>query len=237
MNATCLIVDDEPLAVQLLEKHVKDSGMLVLSGCCSDAMEASNILRTNQVDLLLLDIQMPKLTGIDFLKMLKPAPSVIFTTAHRSYALEGYELDVVDYLVKPISFERFMAAIQKFYRKHTADSLVNSSTDSQQVKKIVQLHSGAKTYQINEADIVYIESLRDYIQVHFEDGKKLMFKYRIGQLEAELSNNFLRVHKSYIVHKNKISVFSGQLIELGEIIIPVGSHYKPFVDQLIKKPG
>jgi len=235
MNATCLIVDDEPLAIQLLQKHIQESGLLELSGSCSHAMEASAFLRTNKVDLLFLDIQMPKLTGIELLRMLKPAPAVIFTTAYRDYAMEGYELDIVDYLLKPITFERFMAAVEKFYRRKN-NSVADESANKQPLpQKLLQLQSGVKIYQVDEADIVFIESFKDYIQLHFSDGKKLMIKYKIGQLENELSTDFVRVHKSFIVHKKKITVFSNQAVELGGLSIPVGNHYKAFVEQLLKK--
>ncbi|MGV3595318.1 MAG: LytR/AlgR family response regulator transcription factor [Sediminibacterium sp.] len=234
MNATCLIVDDEPLAIQLLQKHVYESGLLELKGSCSNAMEASAFLRTNKVDLLFLDIQMAKLTGIELLRMLKPAPYVIFTTAYRDYALDGYELDVVDYLLKPISFERFMASVEKFYRRWNSSDITEVSHNHSAPQQLL-LQSGIKTYQVNEADIVLIESLKDYIRIHFTDGKKLMIKYKIGQLELELSANFLRVHKSFIVHKNRITVFGNQSVELGEISVPVGNHYKSFVEQLLKK--
>lgn len=234
MNATCLIVDDEPLAIQLLQKHVHESGLLEMKGSCSNAMEASAFLRTNKVDLLFLDIQMPKLTGIELLRMLKPAPSVIFTTAYRDYALDGYELDIVDYLLKPISFERFMASVEKFYRRWN-NSVIEELSNNYSAPQQLLLQSGTKTYQVNEADIVLIESLKDYIQIHFTDGKKLLIKYKIGQLELELSANFLRVHKSFIIHKNRITVFSNQSIELGDISVPIGNHYKSFVDQLLKK--
>lgn len=234
MNAKCLIVDDEPLAIQLLQKHVHESGLLELSGSCSNAMEASAFLRIHKVDLLFLDIQMPKLTGIELLRMLKPAPAVIFTTAYRDYALDGYELDIVDYLLKPISFERFMASVEKFYRRWN-NNVIEDLSNSHSAPQQLLLQSGTKTYQVNEADIVFIESFKDYIQIHFTDGKKLMIKYKIGQLELELSANFLRVHKSFIVHKNRITVFGNQSIELGDISVPVGNHYKSFLEQLFKK--
>jgi len=235
MNATCLIVDDEPLAIQLLQKHIHESGLLELSGSCAHAMEASAFLRTNKVDLIFLDIQMPKLTGIELLRMLKPTPAVIFTTAYRDYAMEGYELDIVDYLLKPISFERFMASVEKFYRRRNNNTVEVAASNHLLPQKLILLQSGTKTYQVNEADIVFIESLKDYIQLHFTDGKKLMIKYKIGQLEYELSSDFLRVHKSYIVHKNRITVFSSQTIELGSFSVPVGNHYKGFVEELLKK--
>lgn len=235
MNATCLIVDDEPLAIQLLQKHVHESGLLELSGSCSNAMEASAFLRTHKVDLLFLDIQMPKLTGIELVRMLKPAPPVIFTTAYRDYAMDGYELDIVDYLLKPISFERFMASVEKFYKRWNNNAADNAQKMPLQSQKILLLQSGTKTYQVSEADILFIESFKDYIQLHFIDGKKLMIKYRIGQLENELSSDFLRVHKSYIVHKKKITIFSNHEIELGSFSVPIGNHYKGVLEGLLKK--
>jgi two-component system, LytTR family, response regulator len=235
MNARCLLVDDEPLAIQLLQKHILDSGMLELIGSCTHAIEASTVLRSHKVDLLFLDIQMPKLTGIELLKILKPAPSVIFTTAHRDYAIEGYELDIVDYLLKPISFERFLASVEKFYRRWNKVVVEKDSTQPVLSQKLLRLQSGTKTYQVDEASIVFIESFKDYIQLYFTDGKKLMVKYRIGQLEHELSTDFLRVHKSYIIHKKMITVFSNQSIELGSFSVPVGNHYKGFVEELLKK--
>ncbi len=235
MNARCLIVDDEPLAIQLLQKHINDSGMLELSGSCTNAMEASTFLRNHKVDLLFLDIQMPKLTGIKLLKILKPAPAVIFTTAYRDYAMEGYELDIVDYLLKPINFERFLASVEKFYRRWNTSVVENVTMQPLLSQKFLKLQSGTKTYQIDEATIVFIESFKDYIQLYFTDGKKLMIKYRIGQLENELSSDFLRVHKSYIIHKKMITVFSNQSIELGNFSVPVGNHYKGFVEELLRK--
>lgn len=234
MNATCLLVDDEPLAIQLLQKHIRDSGMLELIGSCNHAMEASAFLRSNKVDLVFLDIQMPKLTGIELLKMLKPAPTVIFTTAYRDYAIEGYELDIVDYLLKPISFERFMASVEKFYRRWNNSVPENVANQPLLSQKLLKLQSGTKVYQIDEASIIYIESFKDYIQFHFTDGTKRMIKYRIGQLEQELSSDFLRVHKSYIIQKKMITVFNSQTIELGSISVPVGNHYKGFVEALWK---
>lgn len=234
MKATCLIADDEPLAVQLLQKYVLELDTLHLAGTCSNAMEVINFLHQNQVDLLFLDVQMPKLTGIELLKVLKTPPAVIITTAHREYALEGYDFDIVDYLLKPISFDRFMAAIEKFYQRKKHNLPLLSTVNLPATEKFIQLQSGTKTYQVNEQVILYVESLKDYIQIHFEDGKKLMIKYKIGQLENELSSSFIRVHKSYIVNKNKVTVFTTTQIELKTISIPVGNNYKSAVEIFLK---
>lgn len=233
MKATCLIVDDEPLAVQLLKKHVSELDSLLLSGTCANAMEASSFLMQRPVELLFLDIQMPRLTGIDFLKALKTPPAVIITTAHREYALQGYDLDVIDYLLKPITFERFLAAVDRFWRRKQKNSNVPPVNIAMPGDIYLSIKSGTKIYQFNESEIIYIESLRDFIQIHFKDGKKVMIKYRISQLEVELSGNFIRVHKSYIVNKKSITALTSNIMEIGSITVPVGETYKPVVEQFL----
>lgn len=235
MKARCLIVDDEPLAVQLLKKHVSEMDNLHLVGACTNAIEASSFLMLNPVDLVFLDIQMPRLSGIDFLKALKTPPAVIITTAHREYALEGYDLEIVDYLLKPISFKRFIASVDRFWRRKSKNN--NSSVSDLAVKGDIYLSikSGTKIYQFNENDIVYIESIKDFIQIHFKDEKKLMTKYRLSQIESELSNDFIRVHKSYIVNKKRITTLAGNLLEMGTITIPVGESYKIGVEQFLRQ--
>lgn len=235
MTANCLIADDEPLAAQLLQKYVLELGSLKLAGTCSNAMEVTSFLHQNKVDLLFLDIQMPRITGIELLKVLKNPPAVIITTAHREYALEGYDFDIVDYLLKPITFERFMAAVEKFYRRKKYIPQSHSSVNQASPDKFIHIKSGTKIHQLNEEVIVYIESLKDHIKVHFNDGEKILIKYKIGQLELELSSNFIRVHKSYLVNKNKIKVFTATQIEVGSICVPIGNSYKAMVEDYLRK--
>jgi DNA-binding LytR/AlgR family response regulator len=223
MKASCLLVDDEPLAIQLLQKHVQEFGTLQLAGTCTNAVEAMAFLQQYSVDLLFLDIQMPKLTGLEMLKALKNPPAVIITTAYREYAIEGYDLDVVDYLLKPITFIRFSQAIDKYFRLHRKrESVAQDSTK----EKTVLIKSGAKTYQLAENEILYVESIRDYIKLHKVDGSSLLLKYKISQLNQELSDSFIRVHKSFLVNKNKISSYTATEIEIGATVIPVGAQYK-----------
>ncbi len=233
MKTKCLIVDDEPLAVQLLKKHIEELGNMQLMGTCSNAIEASSYLMQNSVELLFLDIQMPRLTGIDFLKALKNPPPVILTTAHREYALDGYELDVVDYLLKPITFERFLASIEKFYRRKEKTPLTTSIQTSSMPEIYVRIKSGIKTYQFNESDILYIESRKDFIQLHLKDGEKPMLKYRLGQIEQELSESFIRIHKSFIINKNKINSFTPNSVEIGNNVLVIGDVYKSQVEQAL----
>lgn len=234
MKATCLIVDDEPLAVQLLKKHVSEMDNLLLVGTCSNAVEASSFLKQHRVELLFLDIQMPRITGIDFLKALQSPPAVIITTAHREYALEGYDLDIVDYLLKPITFERFLASVERFWRKSQNNNRTPLADVTVSGDIYLSIKSGTKIYQFNESEIVYIESIRDFIQIHFIQEKKLMIKYRISEIEGKLSANFIRVHKSYIVNKKRITTLSANTIEMGKMIIPVGERFKTEVERFLK---
>lgn len=223
MKASCLLVDDEPLAIQLLQKHVQEFGTLQLAGTCTNAVEAMAFLQQYSVDLLFLDIQMPKLTGLEMLKALKNPPAVIITTAYREYAMEGFDLDVIDYLLKPITFIRFSQAIDKYFRLHKKrESVAQDPTK----EKSVLIKSGAKTYQLAENEILYIESIRDYVKLHKEDGTSLLLKYKISQLDQELSKNFVRVHKSFLINKTKIISYTAAEIEIGATIIPIGAQYK-----------
>ncbi|MBU7577212.1 MAG: response regulator transcription factor [Flavihumibacter sp.] len=223
MKASCLLVDDEPLAIQLLQKHVQEFDTLQLAGSCTNAVEAMAFLQQYSVDLLFLDIQMPKLTGLEMLKALKNPPAVIITTAYREYAMEGYDLDVIDYLLKPITFIRFSQAIDKFFRLHRKrESILQDPTK----EKTVSIKSGAKTYQLEENEILYVESIRDYVKLHKVDGSSLLLKYKISQLNQDLSDSFIRVHKSFLVNKNKISSYTAAEIEIGATIIPIGAQYK-----------
>jgi len=226
MIASCIIVDDEPLAQDLLKKYVEESGILDMKGVCASALEVSLMLRKHPVDLLFLDIQMPKLSGIDLLKVLKTPPAVIITTAHREYAIDGYAFDIIDYLLKPITFDRFLGAVEKFYSRQGKQSPTQASSGQAATPRFLYLKSGTKTHQVNEAGILYIESLKDFIQLTLENGEKVLVKYQISKIEKELSPWFLRIHKSFIVNRNKITAFSTGEIEIGALKIPIGYSYK-----------
>ena len=231
MKATCLIADDEPFAVQLLQKYITDSGLLVLSGTCSTALEVSAFLNQKRVDLLFLDIEMPKISGIELLKILKDPPAVIITTAYREYAIQGYEFEIIDYLLKPITFERFLAAIEKFNRRRRTQNQSPTQAEEKS-EKYIKVKSGVKIYQLNQDDILYLESSKDFVQINLINGKKLLIKYKLGQLENELAANFLRIHKSFIVNKNRVTVFYSTHLELDKVILPIGSSYRPKVEQI-----
>ncbi len=231
----CLIVDDEPLAIEVVKAHIGGIPELEIVGTCQNAVEALGVLRQNSIDLIFLDIQMPLLTGIDFLKSLSARPKVIFTTAYRDYALESYELDVVDYLLKPISFERFFRAFNKYLALSAPATPppIPQQTKPEPEESFMDFNSNKKTFRVHLKDILYIESLKDYLQVHIE-GNPISTKMKISEIEMKLPSQFLRIHRSYIVNTTAITAFSTYEIELGEVRLPIGSSYKKAVHEFLR---
>lgn len=234
MKVKCLIVDDEPLAIRLIEKHIAKIDDLEVVATCNNALKAFEILNSQPIDLLFLDIKMPSITGIDFLRNLKNPPKTIFTTAYRDYAIEGYDLGVVDYLLKPVTLERFLKAVDKFFSE-TAKA--NNQVMGTASDEFILVKSGTKNYKVNVKDILYIESLKDYIKINLSDSKSIISKYKIGDIEAELNEkHFLRIHRSFIINSSKITAFSMNEIEINGIEVPIGASYKEnvlhYLDQL-----
>jgi DNA-binding LytR/AlgR family response regulator len=228
MKLTCLIVDDEPLAQDILVRYIGDCHSLELSKVCSDALEAGDFLRSHPVDLIFLDINMPRLSGIRFVKTLNHPVLIIFTTAYAEYAAEGFEANAVDYLVKPFSFERFMKAVNKAmewddFRKKR-ETLQDK--DSVQNQEFILLRSDKKIFKINFDNILYFESIGDYIKVYCTD-KKIIIHETIKNLVTQLPvNQFFRVHKSYIVSIAKIRLIEGNQVDVAGNKIPVGLMFK-----------
>lgn len=232
MKIKCLLVDDEPLAISLLQNHISKLDSFEVVGTCSNALKAAEVLRTTAVDLMFLDIKMPQITGIDFLKTLKNPPSVIFTTAYREYALESYELEIVDYLLKPITFDRFFKATDRYLRLSTP---VGNKVISQPQENFIYIKSGAKFNKFNTDDILFIESIKDYIVVHQGAGVKHTAKYKISDIEIELQEKgFLRIHRSFIINLKKITAFTAYDVEIGAIEIPIGASYKEYVFKILR---
>jgi DNA-binding LytR/AlgR family response regulator len=228
MKTRCLIVDDEPLARELIRGHVEKLENFEIVAECSDAMKALNVLREKQVDLMFMDIQMPQITGIEFLKTLKHPPKVIITTAYREYALEGFELDVADYLLKPITFERFLKAVNKYYQMIQDDVQVvaNSGSEKMQEESFIYIKENKKVVKVYLSEIKYIEGLSEYVQL-FTDKRKIITKTSMAQMEEKLpSGNFLRIHKSYIVSIPKIEAFTANTIEIQGKELPIGRSFK-----------
>ncbi len=229
MKTKCIIVDDEPLARELIRGHVEKLENFEIVAECSDAMKALNVLREKQVDLMFMDIQMPQITGIEFLKTLKHPPKVIITTAYREYALEGFELDAVDYLLKPITFERFLKAINKFYQisQEEMQVLVGSPTGEKAVEEAyIYVKENKRVVKVLLSEIKYIEGLSEYVQI-FTDKRKIVTKTSMSQMEEKLPpENFLRIHKSFIVSITKIEAFTANTVEVPGKELPIGRSYK-----------
>lgn len=229
MKLRCLLIDDEPPALKVLTNYISSINGLEIVGQCKNAIEALDVLHQRTVDLIFLDIKMPKILGTDFLKNLSHPPKVIFVTAYREYAVEGYELDAVDYLVKPVSFERFIKAISKVNRMMGREAVAIMDNKSL-AEPFVYLKVDKDMKKILLNEIVYIESWKDYIKLFFVNGKNLLAKQSISAMENLLSEHkFLRVHRSYMVSLNKISGYNGLSVQLDTKEIPIGRLYKQAV--------
>ncbi|WP_271784493.1 LytR/AlgR family response regulator transcription factor [Aquimarina algiphila] len=227
----CLLVDDESPAIDLLKNHIKMLTDLEIVASCYSAVEAFEVIKKEKIDLLFLDIEMPVLKGLDFLKAVKNPPKVIITTAYREYAIQGYDLDIVDYLLKPISFDRFVKAVDRYYERTQSPILTITQEESKDAFFYVNVNK--KHIKIIFEDILYIESLKDYVRIHTVH-QKLVVKSNIGKIETQLpSTLFLRTHRSYIVAINRITAYTQKDIEIGEIEIPVGSSYSSKVFSLL----
>lgn len=233
MNYRCLIVDDEPLAIEIIESYTNRLDYLEVVSTCSNAIQAFEILQKEKIDLLFLDIQMPKLTGIDFIKTLQNPPKVILTTAYRDYAIESYELNVVDYLLKPISFERFLIAIQKACTLENQSGTTTENSSLNASDDYIYLKADKKMVKVPLDNILYIESLKDYIRVRTSE-KDVISHQKISYLEEKLpEEHFLRVHRSYIVPIQKIESYCATSIEVPGHEIPIGRLYKNDVLDLL----
>lgn len=231
----CIVVDDEPLARQGMEMNIANIASLQLLGSFSNALAASDFLRKENVDLMFLDINMPELSGLDFLKSLRDAPLVIFTTAYPQYALESYELDAIDYLVKPIRIERFLKAVNKA-ENHLR--LLQQEANNNQVEKIeddfVFIKADRKYFKIYFKDILYIEGLKDYVIIYTADNK-IITSMNVKTIAAQLpASIFARVSKSYIVNVLHITSFDNELVYIQNNEIPLGQSFKDdFIKQYI----
>ena len=233
---TCLIVDDEPPAREILKNHITRIEFLELTGDCSNAVEAISVIKNNPVDLIFLDIQMPHLLGTSFIRTLKSPPRVIFTTAYRKFALEGFELNAVDYLLKPIGFERFLQAINKVFQLN----IPGSNSAAAEIKPgdhshpFLYFRCERKMVKVMLTDILFIEGLKDYIRI-ITTNKTIVTKHILSSLEEILpKDDFLRIHKSYIVAIPKIDSYNADTIEIAKKELPIGGLYKHEVEQALR---
>lgn len=223
-----IIVDDEPLALDVLETFVSRVPELNLVKRCNNAFEANEAINSYQIDLIFLDIQMPQLTGIDFLKSLTHPPMVIFTTAYSNYAIEGFELDAVDYLLKPIAFERFLKAVNRAIENHRSQA--NPVMEESEEKDYIFIKADKKLVRVKFEDIVYIEGLKDYVIIRLDTSRVITLQ-TMKSLEDKLPiQKFKRIHRSYIVNINKIEAIVGNMVEVMEKgqpkHLPIGKNYR-----------
>lgn len=228
MTLRCLIIDDEELARRLIRNYCDRLPQLSVAGEAASPEEALPQLREYEIDLLFLDIQMPGMTGLELLRSLRRPPAVILTTAYSEYALESYDLDVVDYLLKPFGFDRFLRAVVRA-EEHCSDSRKDGTRVPAQRFQLVR--SAHRVLRIAHSDIVYVESMREYVAYYTLDGKRTLALGSLKQLEEELGEGFLRIHKSYIVATDKVTALEGNQVVVGEHRLPIGGSYRERVKQ------
>jgi len=233
----CLVIDDEQPSKDIIEKYIAGVESLELAGSCNNAVEALSFLQSNTVDLLFLDIQMPHILGTNFIRTLKNPPKVIFITAYRKYAVEGFELDAVDFLMKPISFDRFLKAVNKVLELNLQKN-VKEADKPDEPKEAAQpflyFRSDRKMVKVLFNDILYIEGLRDYIRI-YTTTKTIVTKHQLASLQEMLpADAFLRIHRSYIVSVSKIDSYDADIIEIAKKELPIGRLFKHDVNKLLK---
>lgn len=225
---SCIIVEDEPLAAEVLEDYIKQVPFLDLVNIYEDALFALEALKKQKVDVIFLDIHLPKLKGLDFIKTLKSPPQIVITSAYREYALDGYELNVTDYLLKPINFNRFLMAVNKLKNQQETE-LPSMATLHSGERPHLLININKKKIKVFYDEILYIESRKEYINI-VTDKESHLTKYQLTDIEAELDKaSFMRIHRSFIVARNKIKAFNAAEVELGGQVIPIGRSYKELV--------
>jgi DNA-binding LytR/AlgR family response regulator len=232
MTWKCLLVDDEPLAIEVLEKYIEAVDQLQVVGTCRNAFQAMEFLQKNPVDLIFLDIHMPKLTGTSFVRTLQHPPKIIFTTAYKEHAIDAFELDAVDYLLKPISLERFLRAVNKLTQT-TFTHPEEISVITEAASGFIYFRSDRKMVKLFYDEILYIESIKDYIKIVREGNAPLLVKQSISSTEELLPPHlFLRIHRSFIVALQKITAFTNNDVEIQRMEIPIGRLYKPQLQKI-----
>lgn len=222
----CIIVDDEPIAREILESHLAKIESMELAGSCKNAMEAFHLISTEDIDLLFLDINMPEISGLSLAKSINKNIKIIFTTAYREYAIDGFDLQAVDYLLKPISFERLLQGVNKFYNESVHVQQVPEQKIMAEANESFFVRADRKMVRINCDEILYIESMADYIRI-FLKTKSVVTRETISSIEGKLpQQDFMRVHRSYIVAKNSIDSFTSEYVEIGKKQIPISRSYR-----------
>jgi len=230
---SCIIIEDEPLPAEVLSDYVRQVPFLELKTVCNDALYAIEFLQDEKVDLIFLDIHLPKLKGLEFLESLSNPPDIIITSAYKDYALQGFELNVIDYLLKPIRFNRFLKAVNKLNQARIPVLAKERTTPAERAH--IFFNVGKKKVKIYLDEILFIESLKDYVKITTKE-KTILTKFQLGEIEDKLSkSNFLRIHRSFIVARDKISAFSASDVEIDNTSLPIGRSYKELVLSVLEK--
>ena len=234
-KVTCMIVDDEPMAREIISSFVGKIHNLELVATCKNVSEAFSVLQKESIQLIFLDINMPEISGLSLAKSIQHKSQVIFTTAYREYAIEGFDLQAVDYLLKPISFDRFLKAVQKYFDLHVSKEIIKQEIVSEAKETSIFVRSDRKMVKVRFKEIKYVESLSDYVKI-FTDKETIITRETISNIESKLpSNEFLRTHRSYIVSMPKIDSFTNELVELKKKAIPISRSYKENVLQKLTR--
>jgi len=229
----CLIVEDEHLAAGVIKDYIEQVPGLRLKAICGDIFSANEMLREDRIDLIFLDINLPKISGLEFMRSLGSRYHIILTTAYHEYAIDGFNLNAVDYLLKPVEFSRFLQAINKVYEKEGNGP--EKSPAALPGNKFYFFTTDKKKVKVYADDIYYIESLKDYVSIHSKD-RKVITKFQIGELDRLLEEDqFIRIHRSFIVNISKVTAYSATEIELGDIALPLGRTYKEMVERKLKE--
>lgn len=224
MKINCVIIDDEPLAIKVVENHLKEFQNFEIIATFSNPIEALPLLEKSEIDVLFLDINMPKMNGLDFAKSLNSKTNIIITSAYREYAVESYDLNVLDYLVKPIPFNRFLKTINKINQQVFLKTASKQKGDSTSNESFMFLKVDKKLVKINFEELLYIESLKDYIKV-FTLSQTFLVHKSLTSITEELPNNFIRIHRSYTIAIDKVKSVEGNLVEIANTRIPIGRKY------------
>lgn len=235
LKYSCIIVEDEPLSAEILTDYIKEVPWLELKKVCSDAIYAMEALRDEKIDLIFLDIHLPKIKGFEFLASLKNPPAIIITSAYKEYALQAFEENVTDYLIKPIRFNRFLKAINKLTQQSEKPVIPSFDELSSAQRRYLFFNVDKKKVKVYFDEISYIESLRDYIRI-VTKGRTITTKFKLSDIEDLLTNNnFLRIHRSFIVAKDKINAFTAVDVEIDNKQIPIGRSYKELVIRTLEE--
>ena len=231
----CIVVDDEPVAREILESHLEKIGQVRVVASCKNAMEAFQAVQTHHVDLVFLDIQMPEISGLSFARSMNREMKIIFTTAYRDYAVDGFNLRAVDYLLKPISFERLLQGIRKYLDENVITEEKPLIPAAEEPVDSIFVRSDRKMVKINFSEIMYIESVGDYLKIHLPDRKTVLTRDTISNMEGRLPrHDFLRVHRSFLVSVRHIDSYTSDTIGIGKYEIPISRSYRDEVQKRLE---